>query len=39
MNKSTKAALLSTFVFPGAGHLYLKKYIPAAVLESPIGDP
>jgi hypothetical protein len=32
MNKSTKAALLSAFVFPGAGHLYLKKYIPAAVL-------
>ena len=26
MKKSVKAALLSTLVFPGAGHLYLKKY-------------
>lgn len=27
-----KAALISAFVFPGAGHLYLKKYVPGAVL-------
>jgi len=27
MKKSTKAVLLSAFVFPGAGHLYLKIYI------------
>ncbi len=27
-----KAALLSAFVFPGAGHLLLKRYIPATVL-------
>ena len=27
MKKATKAALLSAFVFPGAGHLHLKKYI------------
>jgi heme/copper-type cytochrome/quinol oxidase subunit 4 len=27
MKKSTKAFLLSAFVFPGAGHLYLKSYI------------
>lgn len=26
MKVSYKAALLSTFVFPGAGHFYLKKY-------------
>jgi len=32
MKKSTKAALLSAFVFPGAGHIYLKKYIPGVVL-------
>jgi len=32
MKKSTAAALLSAFVFPGAGHLYLKKYIPGIVL-------
>jgi len=27
MKMSTKAVLLSTFVFPGAGHLLLKKYV------------
>ena len=32
MKKSTKAALLSAFVFPGAGHMYLKRYIPGVVL-------
>lgn len=32
MKKSMKAALLSAFVFPGAGHIYLKKYIPGVVL-------
>jgi hypothetical protein len=32
MHRSSKAALLSAFVFPGAGHLYLKKAVPAAVL-------
>jgi hypothetical protein len=32
MDKSIKAALLSAFVFPGAGHLYLKKYVSAVVL-------
>lgn len=32
MKKSTAAALLSAFVFPGAGHLYLKKYIRGIVL-------
>jgi len=26
VTKSTKAALLSCFVLPGAGHLYLKRY-------------
>jgi hypothetical protein len=32
MKKSMKAALLSTFVFPGVGHIYLKRYIPGVVL-------
>mgnify|MGYP001824593268 CR=1 FL=1 len=32
MKKSAKASLLSAFVFPGAGHLYLKKYIPGVTL-------
>jgi len=32
MKKSIKAALLSAFVFPGMGHIYLKKYIHGVVL-------
>ena len=32
MKKSTKAVLLSAFVFPGAGHLYLKKYVSGSIL-------
>lgn len=32
MNNAVKAALLSTFVFPGTGHIILKKYISATVL-------
>ena len=32
MKKSMKAALLSAFVLPGAGHFYLKRYIPGVVL-------
>ena len=32
MKKSTKAALLSAFIFPGLGHIFLKKYIPGFVL-------
>lgn len=27
-----KAALLSAFVFPGVGHVYLKRYIPGGLL-------
>jgi len=34
MKKSTKAVLLSALVFPGSGHIYLKKYITATVLLS-----
>jgi hypothetical protein len=34
MKKSTKAVLLSAFVFPGIGHLLLRKYKSAAVLMS-----
>jgi TM2 domain-containing membrane protein YozV len=32
MKRSTKAALLSGLVFPGVGHLYLKKYVRGVVL-------
>lgn len=32
MNKSIAAALLSAVVFPGSGHLYLRRYLAAAVL-------
>lgn len=34
MKKSIKAALLSAFVFPGIGHLFLKKYISAALFAT-----
>lgn len=32
MKISTKAALLSALVFPGAGHLLLKRYLWAGIL-------
>ena len=32
MKKSTKAALLSALIFPGSGHIYLKKYMAGALL-------
>jgi hypothetical protein len=32
MKKSTKAALFSALVFPGAGHFYLKRYVPGSVI-------
>jgi hypothetical protein len=32
MQKSMKALLLSMLVFPGSGHLYLKKYVTGSVL-------
>ncbi len=32
MAKSTKAALLSALIFPGAGHFMLKRYVSSAVL-------
>lgn len=32
MSKSNKAVLISALVFPGAGHLYLKKYLSGAIL-------
>ncbi len=34
MNKSKKAALLSAFLLPGAGHIFLKKYIAGVILAS-----
>jgi TM2 domain-containing membrane protein YozV len=32
VKKSTKAVLLSAFIFPGVGHIYLKKFMPGVVL-------
>lgn len=32
MTKSIKAALLSTLVFPGAGHFFLKRHIRGIIL-------
>jgi len=32
MSKSIKATLLSALVFPGLGHLLLKKYVAALLL-------
>lgn len=32
MKKPTKAALMSAFILPGAGHIYLKVYFTASVL-------
>ena len=32
MSKSIKAVLLSALVFPGAGHLFLRKYVTGAAL-------
>jgi len=32
MNKSLKAALLSALIYPGIGHLSLKRYLSAIVL-------
>lgn len=31
MHKATKAALISTFIFPGCGHFYLKSKLRGAV--------
>ncbi|WNO60218.1 DUF6677 family protein [Rheinheimera sp. MMS21-TC3] len=31
MNKSVKALLLSAFLYPGAGHFFLKKYVMSAI--------
>jgi len=36
MKKSTKAALLSGLLLPGAGHIYLKKYIFGFVLAGVV---
>lgn len=32
MDNSTKAALLSGLVFPGAGHMFLKQYLRGSIL-------
>jgi C4-dicarboxylate transporter len=34
MKKAIKAVLLSAFIFPGVGHLLLKRYISAAILAT-----
>jgi hypothetical protein len=33
MSTTKKAVLLSALLFPGAGHYFLKRYIPAALLS------
>tara|TARA_R110001592_G_C13192743_1_gene753280 strand:- start:29401 stop:29751 length:351 start_codon:yes stop_codon:yes gene_type:complete len=33
LKKSTKAVLLSALVFPGLGHLYLKRWVAGVVLS------
>lgn len=33
MSKSVKALLLSAFVFPGAGHFYLKQFVRGVILS------
>ena len=37
MKKSTKAALISGLVFPGLGHLYIRKYIIGILLLATSG--
>lgn len=37
MRRSTKAMLLSGLVFPGVGHLYLKRWIEGGVLAAAAG--
>jgi hypothetical protein len=37
LNKSTKAVLLSALVFPGAGHLYLRRYARGLLLAAIAG--
>ena len=32
MTRSMKSALLSAFIFPGVGHVYLKRYISGVLL-------
>lgn len=34
MNRSTKSVLLSAFVFPGVGHVYLKRFTAGALLAT-----
>ena len=33
MKRSTKAALLSGLIFPGIGHMYLKRYVHGIILS------
>ena len=37
MTRATKAALLSALVFPGLGHLYLKRWVTGVVLAGVAG--
>jgi len=34
VKRSTKAALFSALIFPGVGHIYLKKYMAGVLLAS-----
>jgi len=37
VKKSIKAALISAFIFPGLGHIYLKKYLVGILLAGISG--
>ena len=37
MKKATAAGLLSALVFPGLGHLYLKRWVPGLLLSGIAG--
>lgn len=39
MNRAIKAVLLSALIFPGSGHLFLKKYVNAIVFISIFSIP
>lgn len=39
MNKSVKAILLSAFLYPGAGHFFLKKYVFSALFAAAFSIP
>lgn len=39
MNRSIKAVLLSALIYPGIGHVFLKKYVAGCILASIFSVP